>query len=193
MTMSYLSDVRECGNPLEKLKLESLSLHLIKGVPKKRKIGEELGGIGGEGGSGAEGGSGEEDQDPETDQPPIGAFLDCLPLKSLELSGQYLNRKPWEVNLPRPASEIPSLSTTPILIKILVDLRIQYLVDPEYVEYLLFHGRCLECLRLDQIVCRLVESWYPPLIQSSDQMSPHLRSVTLAFDSLYELRQVRIS
>ena len=66
----------------------------------------------------------------------------------------------------------------------LAHLHIHYMINVECVEYFLYHGRCLETLRLDYILCWDVEDDegdYPPMIHSSDQISPVLKSVTMEF------------
>ena len=57
-----------------------------------------------------------EEAEKEGDQVSVGMVLDNLPILSLELSGEFLQRNRDDdgmVYLPRPVKEIPSLSTTP--------------------------------------------------------------------------------
>ena len=115
-------------------------------------------------------------------QSSLGSVLDRLQLQALELSGENV-RTNEEHSLPRPQSEIPSLTTTPKLTKILANLHIHYRILDEYVEHLLHHCRGLKILHLDDVFCPLyVDGGYPPLIQLSHQISPHLQSVTMAFN-----------
>ena len=130
--------------------------------------------------------SGTEEPDQESDPVSVGAALDGLPIQSLELSGEFLRRQRDGdgIYLPRPKSEIPSLSTTPLLMQTLKHLHIRYMINVECVEYFLRHCHCLEALRLDDILCwndGEVSIDYPPLIHSSEQISPFLQEVTLAF------------
>ena len=133
--------------------------------------------------------SGTEEPDQESGLVSVGVALDSLPIQSLELSGEFLRRQlrgagPAGISLPRAESEIPSLSTTPQLIRKLKHLHIRYMINVECVEYFLRHCRCLEALRLDDVLCwgdGEEETEYPPLIHSSEQISPFLQVVALAF------------
>ena len=119
----------------------------------------------------------------------IGAILDRLPIKSLQLSGfrlwSYSIRKEEDELSARLESLIPSRVTTPNLIEALCHLRINSSVDERSAEYLLYHCRNLKTLRLDEI-CSLDVGYpppieCPPLITSPSQMPPFLRSVTFGF------------
>ena len=130
--------------------------------------------------------SGTEEPEKECDQISVGMVLDHLPILSLDLSREFLLRNNDDdgIYLPRPVDEIPSLSTTPQLIRTLKHLHIHYMINVECVEYFLSYCLSLETLQLDYILCWKdgdVEVEYPPLIQSPDHMSPFLKTVTLKF------------
>ena len=126
------------------------------------------------------------------DPPPLGAILDRLPLHSLELSGaSQRDEETWERG--GPELQIPSPITTPNLIKSLVHLRIEDDVEFRHVEYLLYHCRRLETLRLDEVGYAMgrdhnaVFEEFPPMIESHHQLSPFLRSATLGFGWVTEV------
>ena len=108
----------------------------------------------------------------------IGAVFDGLQITSLELSGPFSRLLDDGDESDDAKHLIPSQVTTPNLIGVLIHLRIDYFVTVKDAEYLLFHCRRLETLRLGSIFdC----DEYPPLITSRHQMSPLLRTITLGF------------
>ena len=116
------------------------------------------------------------------DHKPIGVVLDGLCLESLELSGlRFEHRRRWSSTEDEEIwSEtellIPGPVSTPNLMKSLVHLHVDYDVDVQYAEYILYHCRYLKTLHLGYIgeTCK-----YPALIQSRHHMPPFLRLLKL--------------
>ena len=130
----------------------------------------------------------EETEDHRSVSRAVGPILDRLQITSLELS----EASEWDDEtdqIGRAEIQMPSHLTTPNLIGVLVNLRLDE-VDFQQAEYLFYHCRRLETLRLDQINYHIdddlkaIREEFPPLVESQHQMSPFLRSTTFGFGTV---------